>query len=423
MKVRRSIIGATLIVLASILPTGVAHADASASSPGAELALDRVVHRPALARALSEGPDLLALGPLFSRPGANRQFTLTSDLRLRAQESSPSLGLGVANLTRGRIAWMDNACAQGGYSSCSDVWVEEAGVAAPLGLGRLGLDFHALQRDADGTFWALAYPQRLCWERPEWSALCGPGTDAATQFLDCQIVGFDARGRVTTTWNASNHLPPSELRVVQQPQAFSTGLRDPFHCNSLEVLGPDARGLVVSMRHTDSVYAINLENDGIAWKLGGNPWPGHSLRLIDYAGDPTAVLDSQHDARMWGPGTLSVFDNGSSTGRTARGITFDIQPGKRTARVVREYSDPTGRSSGCTGSFRRIESRWLPYWVAGWGCSDSGATVFSDTGVPIVSTSLRHDDAATGATNAQMGVLRYSLSYRVTPLQQPMRAR
>lgn len=422
MASRVHLLTTALAALALAVPVGAAQAQEATAPAGTDLTLERTVHRPALARALAGGPALLALGPLFSRPGESRQLTLTSDLRVRAQESSPSLGLGVANLTRGRIAWMDNACAQGGYSSCSDVWVEEAGVAAPLGLGRLRLDFHALQRDADGTFWALAYPQRLCWERPEWSALCGPSTDATTQFLDCQIVGFDAQGRVTTTWNASDHLPPSELRVAQQPQAFSTGMRDPFHCNSLEVLGPDARGLVVSMRHTDSVYAINLENDGVAWKLGGNPWPGHSLRLIDYAEDPTAVLDSQHDARMWGPGTLSVFDNGSSAGRTARGLTFDIQPGKRTARLVREYSDPTGRSSGCTGSFRRIESQGLPYWVAGWGCSDSGATVFSDKGVPIVSTSLRHDDAAAGATNAQMGPLRYSLSYRVTPLQRPMRA-
>lgn len=416
MKECLRVLGAAAVLMGLILPTGVAQAEEVSSPPGAELALDRTVHRPALARNLAAGPDLLAFGPLITRDGVNRELVLTSDLRLRMQLPLAVSAIGAAPLTRGRLAYIDNACNYTGYSTCSDIWIQEGATSTPLGLGRLGLDFHEVLRANDGDFWALAYEPRLCWEREEWNALCGPDTTASTYFRDCTVLAFTPTGEVTHRWNASDHLPPSELRLGEHGHAFVGDTRDPFHCNSIELMGSDQSAFLVSARHTDAVYAVKASTGGVAWKLGGNNWPGHSLALSGTSETPSTILDSQHDARLWGPNTLSVFDNGSVTRRAARGLVFDIRPGARVASLRAEFEEPSGESSGCTGSFRPIEVRNDRYWIAGWGCAVAGATVFSDNGKPIVSTRLRQDAAAQALTNPNLTSNRYSLSYRVIPL-------
>jgi Arylsulfotransferase (ASST) len=415
-KERLRILGAAVVLMVLALPTGAAQAEEITSPAGAELALDRTVHRPALARALAQGPDLLAFGPLITPDGRNRELVLGSDLRLRKQEALAVGVLGASPLSRGRIAYIDNACNYTGYSTCSDIWIQKGATRTPLGLGRLGLDFHEVLRDRDGDFWALAYEPRLCWEKEEWNALCGPGTTAKTIFRDCTVLEFTPTGEVTYRWNASDHLPPSELRLAEHGHAFNGDTRDPFHCNSIELMGTDQSAFLVSARHTDAVYAVKTSTGGVAWKLGGNDWPGHSMAVSGTSENASTILDSQHDARLWGPNTLSVFDNGSVTGRAARGLVFDIRPGARTAALRAEYEEPSGESSGCTGSFRPVEVRNDRYWLAGWGCAAAGATVFTDNGKPIVSTRLRQDAAARSVTNPNLTSNRYSLSYRVIPL-------
>jgi Arylsulfotransferase (ASST) len=405
-----------LAALALAVPVGAAQAQEATAPAGTGLTLERTVHRPALARALAGGPELLAFGPLITQDGANRELILSSDLRLRRQEPLAVGAVGATPLARGRLAYIDNACNYTGYSTCSDIWIQKGATRTPLGLGRLGLDFHEVLRDQDGDFWALAYEPRLCWEREEWNALCGPGTAASTYFRDCTVLEFTPTGEVTYRWNMSDHLPPSELRLTEHGHAFVGDTRDPFHCNSIELMGTDQSSFLVSARHTDAVYAVKTNTGGVAWKLGGNDWPGHSMSLAGTADTPSTILDSQHDARLWGPNTLSVFDNGSVTGRAARGLVFDIRPGARTASLRAEYEEPSGESSGCTGSFRPLEAGNERFWLAGWGCAAAGATVFTDNGKPIVSTRMRQDAAAQALTNPNLTSNRYSLSYRVIPL-------
>ena len=416
MKERLRSIGTAVILMAIILPTGVAHAEESSSAGGAELALDRTVHRPVLARALAAGPDLLAFGPLITPEGRNRELVLGSDLRLKTQQALSVGALGATPLTRGRLAYIDNACNYTGFSTCSDIWIQQGSTRTPLGLGRLGLDFHEVLRDRNGDFWALAYEPRLCWEKEEWNALCGPDTTAKTIFRDCTVLEFTPTGEVTYRWNASDHLPPSELRLAEHGHAFVGDTRDPFHCNSIELMTTDQSSFLVSARHTDAVYAVKTSTGGVAWKLGGNDWPGHSMAVSGASENASTILDSQHDARLWGPNTLSVFDNGTASGRAARGLVFDLRPGARTAALRAEYEEPSGESSACTGSFRPLEMRNERYWLAGWGCAVAGATVFTDNGKPIVSTRLRQDAVARSLTNANFTTNRYSLSYRVIPL-------
>lgn len=405
-------LAAVITGMAAVMMVGAV--PAHAADP--DLTLDRTIHRPELAKDLRGGPDLLAFGPLLTSSGANREMVLSSDLRLRSQIPLEVTAIAAEPLSRGRIAYIDNACNSVGFSSCSDIWIQDGDRRSPLGLGRLGLDFHEVVRDVDGDFWAIAYEPRLCWEREDWNTLCGPGATEKTYFRDCTVLEFTPTGEVTYRWNASDHLPPSELRLTQHEHAFVGDTRDPFHCNSIDLLDDEQSGFVVSARHTDSVYAVKTSTGGVAWKLGGNDWPGRSLTVSGAQEAADALLDSQHDARMWGPNTLSVFDNGSVTGRAARGLVLDLKPAARSANLRRSYVEPSGETSGCTGSFRPLEIRGTRYWLAGWGCAQAGATIFSDSGRPIVSTRLRQDEAAQRLTNANFTSNRYSLSYRVIPL-------
>lgn len=408
----RSWFGGLGLVLAASLVLGAAPAQAAES----DLSLDRTVHRVDLAKKLRGGPDLLAYGPLLTLDGTNRELVLTSDLRLRSQTPLTVTGIGASPITGDRIAYLDNACNYTGYSTCSDIWIQDGGERTPLGLARLGLDFHEVLRDADGDFWALAYEPRLCWEKDEWNDLCGPDTTAETYFRDCTVLEFSPQGEVTYRWNASDHLPPSELRLAEHGHAFVGDTRDPFHCNSIDLMNGRQDSFLLSARHTDAVYAVKTSTGGVAWKLGGNDWAGHSMSVSGARESANAILDSQHDARWWGPNTLSVFDNGSVTGRAARGLVFDIKPRGRTAALRTSFVEPSGESSACTGSFRPMEVRDTRYWLAGWGCTQAGATVLTDNGKPIVSTRLRQDAAAEAVTNPRFTTNRYSLSYRVIPL-------
>lgn len=89
-----------------------------------------------------------------------------------------------------------------------------------------------------------------------------------------------------------------------------------------------------------------------------------------------------------------------------------MNPTERTATVNQVFADPDGKPSGCTGSFTPLEQG--KYWVAGWGCSSSGITIFDAQTSPIVSTQLNQSAESTlTLTDPNFEKLRWALSYRV----------
>ena len=117
-------------LLASLAPVGAQAAEA-APSAAPELSFERVVHRPALVKGLRDGADLLAFGPLLTQDGVNREITFTSDLRARSQSPLPVTGIASAELSGGRVAYLDNACNATGYSSCADIWIKKGNESTP----------------------------------------------------------------------------------------------------------------------------------------------------------------------------------------------------------------------------------------------------------------------------------------------------
>jgi hypothetical protein len=174
------------------------------------------------------------------------------------------------------------------------------------------------------------------------------------------------------------------------PEGPRRNYLDLFHCNSIDVVGSE--NFLISVRNNDAIYQINKITSKVTWKLGGRYWPGVSLPAIGFNRQVGKESIAQHDARYLGNGLYSYFDNESHTDKPARGVVFRItEKGNiRNARLVNQFVNPFENNSLCTGSFRKSGQ---DTFVAGWGCSLNGITLFTNNGSPIVTLNFIKTDA------------------------------
>lgn len=229
-------------------------------------------------------------------------------------------------------------------------------VTAPAGL----VDDHELQRRANGDLvFLVARPK----QHVDLSAL-GGATDATV--LEDEIDEIAPNGKLVWSWSTDGHISVSEaarwastaVKPVPLP-AGGTGY-DVFHANAVSLHGST---VLLSLRQTDAVYAIDRASGSILWKLGGTPTP-YSLTVV---GDPDVEpLGGQHDARLLPDGTLTVFDDGTFLGRAPRAVHYRIDTASRTATLVDQITDPQATESVCCGSARRLgDGNWLISWGSG----------------------------------------------------------
>ena len=317
-----------------------------------------------------------------------------------------------------------------GMSSCSAVIEEKIGSKIYDTLPSPGyLDNHELRVDNKGNFWAiryLDYPANYFPELFRNSRTSELASYKVDRVSDCEIVRFDRSGNINYRWSALSYLPQSELRDLvwkQNPTGVvktgNDGLvyTDLFHCNSIDV-NNNEKSFLISARHTDSIYEIDIESKNVNWKLGGNYWKGKSLKVIQspkVQKFSNVLFSGQHDARYVNSNQVSVFDNSTNLKRPARGILFKINSKDRSASIINNFSDPSGSSSGCTGSFRKIIGKKI-WFVAGWGCSASGITVFDAQGGGVVSLNIAEvEENDSFRPIIPIANTRSMISYRVTP--------
>jgi hypothetical protein len=125
---------------------------------------------------------------------------------------------------------------------------------------------------------------------------------------------------------------------------------DAFHCNGIDV---DATGnLLVSMRHTSSIFYIDRTSGQIAWKLGGTAYSKDGAKLLQTANDSEVTFSQQHDARFQPNGNVSLFDDqGLGASGVARGVEYAIDLDAQTATPVFQFLG-SGKAL-YEGSFRR----------------------------------------------------------------------
>ncbi len=172
-------------------------------------------------------------------------------------------------------------------------------------------------------------------------------------------------GRVLFEWRSLDHVGLEESHVTPSEAHF-----DYFHVNSVDV---DADGhLLISARHTWTVYKVHRRTGQVLWRLGG--------RKSDFEMGKGTRTAWQHDARAHDGGRLlSIFDNGAApqVQTQTRVILVRLDTERMQATLMRKYAHKP----------RRIVSRFMGNGqllanggvVVGWG-SEPFVTEFGPRG-------------------------------------------
>jgi hypothetical protein len=167
-----------------------------------------------------------------------------------------------------------------------------------------------------------------------------------------------ATGRVVFQWRSSKHVGLGE--------SYRTGVTDAgnvdyFHLNSIDI---DRDGhLLISARHTSTVYKIHRHTGEIIWRLGG--------KRSDWRVDRAAAFSFQHDVRRCTDGTITLFDNSATDSGprvASRGLRIVLREGTQRASLVRQYRTPTRRNGWAMGSVQELPDGGV---FVGWGTDGS----------------------------------------------------
>jgi Arylsulfotransferase (ASST) len=184
--------------------------------------------------------------------------------------------------------------------------------------------------------------------------LTSVGGSANGQLTEGVIQEIDVpTGKVLTEWRSSAHVGLDESYLP----SVKGDVADYFHLNSV---GVDTDGhLLVSARHTWTVYKLHRQTGAVLWRLGG--------KHTDFTIVPGAEFSFQHDVRRHVDGTLTIFDNNAAapTSTThARPIRIALDLGAMSARLVGEYQPESPRVAWAMGNFEQLPDGGA---FVGWG--------------------------------------------------------
>jgi len=214
-----------------------------------------------------------------------------------------------------------------------------------------------------------------------------------------------ATGKVLLHWESFDHvdLAESYASVPEDPDEPY----DYFHINSVNPT-PDGQ-VVISARHTWTVYKVDRTTGRVRWRLGG--------KRSDFELPKSATFAWQHDAQFENPTTLRLFDNGSDGTTTvteeSQVLWFSIDEAARTARLERRLVHPAKVSAHSMGNAQRLENGNV---FVGWGSGSriSGFaidnTLLFDATLPNVSYRAT-DRSGADAGPAPLGVLTLQIGH------------
>ncbi len=179
-------------------------------------------------------------------------------------------------------------------------------------------------------------------------------------------------GAVLWEWHTLGTIPLGES--IRPAPKEAGRQHDPWHLNSVAL---DADGdVIVSARHTSTIYKIDRETGDIVWRLGG--------KESDYALQPGAEFHLQHDARPRAEHTISLFDNVAedlpARGRRSRGLVLQLDDEAMTASVKQEFKHEGTVLSGTQASMQRLEGGGA---FVGWGGMQPWMTEFGPDGQTV----------------------------------------
>jgi arylsulfate sulfotransferase len=221
-----------------------------------------------------------------------------------------------------------------------------------LGHGALKPDLHEIVMLDDDHFLLEAYIDKVVTNVP--SSL--PQADGGARVLAAVVQEIQG-GQAVFEWDSTDHPELYALSTDKNNFADPTKAADYAHLNSVDV-DPNDGDLVLSFRHLDSVLKVHKPDGSIVWRLGG---PNDSFNT-----PPSEKPSHQHYARVIGPNTVRVFDNGNAVG-TTRIATYTLDPDAGALTAFEEL--PLGLFANAMGSWEPVGADSL---FIGLGANDPG---------------------------------------------------
>jgi hypothetical protein len=173
-------------------------------------------------------------------------------------------------------------------------------------------------------------------------------------------------GRLLLQWHSLDHVPVEES--YRTAESFGKAGFDYVHLNSVDV---DTDGdLIVSGRHTWTVYKVDRRSGEVRWRLGGK----HG----DFELGERARFAYQHDARRHPDGTMTIFDNGSEPAvePRSRALRLALDTEAMRAEALWEWTHPRALLANAMGSVQALPDGGA---FVGWGAA-GGASEFAPDG-------------------------------------------
>lgn len=223
-------------------------------------------------------------------------------------------------------------------------------------------DIHEFQLTPQGTALFLIYSPVFADTSAVGGAPARPVFDSIVQEVDV------ATGLVVFEWHSLGQVDLNEA-VVPVPKPDEAMPFDYLHPNSVTVtLDGD---LLMSARHTSTVYKLDRVTGLIEWRLGGE--------RSDFVAGLGATFAYQHDARQQQDGTYTIFDNAASSDTQAaefsRGLVLRLDERRLTASLAVELVG-VPRLARSQGSVQRLPNG---NHLVGWG-SEPALTEFGPGG-------------------------------------------
>lgn len=212
--------------------------------------------------------------------------------------------------------------------------------------GRI-MDMHELRLTPQGTALFTCYPRVTT---TDLSAIGGPRDG---QVLESIFQEVDLRtGRLLLEWRSLDHIGVTEsYRPLADPYDY-------LHLNSIDV-APDGN-LLVSGRHTFTIYKLDRRTGEVIWRLGG--------KNSEFDLDSDGWFSWQHDAEMPSPGILTLFDNGydghTQSESQSRALILSLDEARRSARPAQALYHPSPLLASSMGSVQILPDRHV---LVGWG--------------------------------------------------------
>ncbi len=169
----------------------------------------------------------------------------------------------------------------------------------------------------------------------------GPTTE-----VENTIAEVDADGGVVFHWSGGDHISLGE--TTSDISLFNVPI-DAQHANSIDVLADG--NLLLSLRHTDTLYKINRSTGDIMWRLGGKS------SNFTFLNDPLNGFSHQHFARQLASGNILLFDDGNlHTPPNSRVVEYRVDEAGQTATMVWQHHHTPELQSFCCGSAERLST-------------------------------------------------------------------